>query len=502
MNFISNNPTDPNIFLLTVFVGMITFSIPFLWNAYQNILDKKKHTTGEKIENILAKEFYQKSIKFFEYFVQYPFGILVFLGLFIVPILFSFELGIIFLTVVFVYFLFLPQIFQFIENKSSTDLKSFLLNKEIKSSDVLKAFRELWQRRDEDIEKEFSIKPIHTFKYFSQKIEQLITSKELLLVKKYFANFLAGINNRSIIFLVDSMEVFPKILEWHFQTWKKGYGLINKKDELEEWSNYHEILRILDSIIKIVQERALKERGSFSFFKQVKKHINKYQKEAEGKHYYAKYFFMNVFCPVFFENVTDSPERHDIWERYFPQKWEITKNSLGNEENIIPNIILHEFLEWAQDKISKREEKFDKKLDDVSMNLFPEVKPIIWAKILIFVLSPYGESRIKSMIEHPWNFGFGGRIRIYSGSTKDNKEEFYKKMDERMQSEEKEEVKNTFELVYYLAKIYPLFNQFQKENLERHIEELKGLKYPKESREENKRLRLLNIFSEMLKFLN
>jgi len=103
----------------------------------------------------------------FRYLVQYPVGIFIFLGLFIIPILFPFELAIIFLSVIFIYFLLLPQIFHFIENKSSTDLKSFLLYKETKSDDVSKAFKELWRRKDDEIEKEFSIKPIHVFEFFS-----------------------------------------------------------------------------------------------------------------------------------------------------------------------------------------------------------------------------------------------------------------------------------------------------------------------------------------------
>ena len=96
MNYTFDNLNTTNMYLITIFLGMITFSIPFLWNAYQRLLEKKKYIIGEKIENILEKEFYYKSVKLFRYLVQYPVGIFIFLGLFIIPILFPFELAIIF----------------------------------------------------------------------------------------------------------------------------------------------------------------------------------------------------------------------------------------------------------------------------------------------------------------------------------------------------------------------------------------------------------------------
>ncbi|MBU4480850.1 hypothetical protein KKH59_00875, partial [Patescibacteria group bacterium] len=356
------------------------------------------------------------------------------------------------------------------------------------------------QKDDQNIEKEFSIKPLHIFEYFAQKIDYLFKTKQLSIAKEYLNNYLTYLDNRSIIFLVVFEEIFPKILEWHFEIWKKKYEYLNKKEKLDECGSYSKLSRILDSIVEKIEERSLKEREGFSFFEQLKKHIDKYQKEIIGEHYYAEYFFMNISCPVFFENVTVSPEEYDIWEDYFPEEWKITKTNLENEENIVSKVSLHEFLRWAQNRIWQAKEDFDRNLDDVSHNLFPEVEPVLWARILIFVFPPYGENRVKSVIERPWNFGFVGRIRTYSRDSRDNEEEFNKKMSAMMRTEKKAGTKNTFDLIFYLAKIYPLFNQFSKENLEKYINDLKELKYEKESKEENKRLRLLNIFEEMLEF--
>lgn len=498
----------------TIFIGLITFSIPFLWNAYQQILEKKKHITGEKIENILTKEFYQKSVKYFEIWLQYPAGIAIFLGLFIIPFL-PLGLGVLFAMSFFLYFLLFPQIFQKIEERSSVSLKDFLIHKEAESPDVRKAFLELWQRSDQDIEKEFSIKSLYVFQYFTQKIDYLLGKEEetlskeeriLSILKGYLNDFLTFINNRSIISLVILEELFPKILEWHFKIWEKEYRLL-KEDKLDEWRDYNEISRILDIILGRIEERSLKERESFSFFVNFRKHAENYKKESidveSEKHYYRE-SLLDIFYRVFFENIGNSEEKYDIWEHCFPEKWKVTKSNLEDKENIISWVSLNKFLRWAWGRICQAKEDFDQDLEEVSKNLFPDVEPDFWARILLFVLAPYGECRVKSVIERPWNFGIVGRMVSYSSSAEENEEELFRKMEEKRKVQKETEIKNTFELVYYLAKIYPEFNQFSKENLKEHIKDLEKLmsQYENESKEENKRLRLLNIFTGMLRFLS
>ena len=69
----NNRIKDPLMFLQTIVIGLIAFSIPFLWNVHQRLLDKKDKIYGDKIENILAKEYYIKGINRFEVWIQYPF---------------------------------------------------------------------------------------------------------------------------------------------------------------------------------------------------------------------------------------------------------------------------------------------------------------------------------------------------------------------------------------------------------------------------------------------
>ncbi|MCM8811299.1 MAG: hypothetical protein NC917_06615, partial [Candidatus Omnitrophica bacterium] len=139
--------TIDNSILLTIFIGILTFIIPLVWNIYQRILDIKQHNIGTKINNILTKKYYHKVIKYFDNFIQLPIAVFAFLGLFLIPLFFPFELGLFFLFLIFIYFALLPQIFKHIEEKSVTDLKKFFQEEIATSEDLLNAFKEIWQMK-------------------------------------------------------------------------------------------------------------------------------------------------------------------------------------------------------------------------------------------------------------------------------------------------------------------------------------------------------------------
>ena len=362
--------------------------------------------------------------------------------------------------------------------------------------DMEESWHSVWQTKNVNIQNEREF-----FKIFSTTIDQLLksTKKKLKTISKLLNDFYNFINNRSIAFLVIPEDVFPKILKWHFKIWRKKYELSGRKDKLGERSNYSEISRILDDIFNNIEERSLKERMAYSFFDHFKRHAEHYKEkfvENDKKcHYYIDYLF-DVFCRVFFENIGKSPEKYAVWKHYFPEEWKIKK--INYEKNIIAKKLYSEFLQWARERICQVKEEFDCDLDEISKNLFPEVEPILWARILIFdTLYKYG-NRMEFVLERPWNFGFAGRVRIYSRDIESSKVEPSRKMDEAMQLAIEEETKNTFELAYLLFK-----KEFSKENLEKYIKSLRELEpeYKEDSEKEKKRLRLLNTFNEMLKFL-
>jgi hypothetical protein len=138
-----------NIFLLTFFLGIIAFSIPLFWNIYQDIFKNNKKITGDSVGEILKRRHYRKIKRYFTYYVQYPFGFFVFLGLFVIPLLFSLSVGIIILIAIFTYTLLLPQIVEQIYKKTREDIRTSLSTIDYKDKDAMKLFKELLRKEDQ-----------------------------------------------------------------------------------------------------------------------------------------------------------------------------------------------------------------------------------------------------------------------------------------------------------------------------------------------------------------
>ena len=306
----------------------------------------------------------------------------------------------------------------------------------------------------------------------------------LIIASKLLSDFNSFMDKRSTTFLTWSDRMFDDILQWHFGVWKKEHEYLGQNNKLDEWSMYGELLRTIDSIFRQIEIRALKERESYSFFKKLESHVEKYKNESVSSYSYVESLF-HVFYQVFFENIHDVPDRLDVWDHYFPKEWKVTKSNIEGSEKPISIISLDNFMDWASRRIESTSKEIDFPLDEVCRNLFPEVDSILWARILIFIFSPYGEDRLSSVIERPWNFGFVSRVRVYSGPQEADITEEYKR-----------EERNTFDLSYFLFR-----QQFSVINLENYIKSLEQLSYPKDPKEEHKRLGLLNLFTRMLDYV-
>lgn len=311
-------------------------------------------------------------------------------------------------------------------------------------------------------------------------------------ILRLLSDFDAFVNNRSISTLSWSKEFIPKILEWHFEMWNLSRrGDSTTEDYSDTRFQYRHLYSSFSSILVKVEERTLKEGTVYNFFYYFKRHVEKHHKRLAASNDDKEYSYMeglfSMFYRPLFESTDTSPDRNNIWEHFFPDEWKIRKSHIQNEKNIVVNFTLNFFMSWARDRILDAKEDYDRKLDDAMRNLFPELDPILWAQILIFIFSPYApDNRIKSVIERPWNFGRFGRSITFTGT-----------MDKEIiiRSREKQFEGSTFEMAYLL-----LPNQFSKDNLSKYIATLKELKYEEHSRENTKQTQLLYLFEEMLKY--
>jgi hypothetical protein len=495
-------------YVQAIFIGLITFSIPFLWNAYQRVLEIKNKIRGEDIDSILAKEFYKKAVKYFEAFLLYPTAIITFLGVTISPFVTP-LLVVIFVIISCIFFLMQTKIYDWIETKTSTNLKDFINLKDPKNLDLINVFKELLQKKDVELEKDLSIRASSLLDTLSQKINNLIVNDNLSednnkILRKYLSDFYGSLNNRSLPTIFFS-KFFENFLRWHYIVWRKEIALLNSGDT-NIWFEYNQTLIKMNAILSYITEKVLTDGGmeAFYFFDEFKKHVEQYKEEVitlkknsrDIEHSYAEYTLVH-FYQVFFSKISDSPDNFSIWEHNFPKEWRVTENPFADHKKIIPRVTLKYFIDWATGRIRSGKKDWDKELDDVSENLFPTVDPVRWARILIFILSPYDpKNRVGYIIGRPWNFGLISRSHSYSGYEEDDKT-FQKKYEEHILAIDKNEREATSKLAVALfGKI------LTKEKLDGFTAETENLKYPPDSDEEKKRQYILKLFEELRDYLS
>jgi len=355
---------------------------------------------------------------------------------------------------------------------------SFRLNylKSLKNNEDLKnAWHSVWQAKTyegEDVNKLNFKYEVKFWEVFSKKLDKLLPYNEF--VPDLLNNFLYFIENRSIKLLVSNC--LPKILDWHFKVFEaeKEIKLLSEKDKSVKELILIDVSQALDSIFLKIQERSFKESEYNLFFAIFKQHIEKHKQREYLKTLLA------TFYEHFFNFIETHHENLKIW-RYFPNELKITKSNIYDKENFIFYISMGKFFDWALKRIYKRSENFDNALNEVMCELFPDVDPIIWSKILLFY---FLGCNVEAFIKHPLTFGLLGKPHT-------DKEE---NLIESWQRKEIELEKNTFELALLL---FP--NEFSKENFDKYINELKNLKCENE-KEKSRAFSLLNILEKLQKY--
>lgn len=367
--------------------------------------------------------------------------------------------------------------------------------------DLPVVWRSVWQAKDIGLDNE-----IRLFQIFSSTVNRLLGPKKenLKIVYGLLDDFRNFLHNRSTSLLAIRKEGLPTVLGWRFRIWHDEQLYLSNDEKLDDWSRCEEIGRTLDSMILTIEDRALKGKGieSFSLFRYLKNdmdcHREDYVTVNNSKRYYAEGFLSN-FYRVFFESVADSPSRRQIWIRYFPQEWKVTRDNL--KQSNLANVSWYQFRSWAEDRIWPPREKPDKSLDDVVANLFPEVEPRVWSRMLILAFSPDDQNKVQSAMKHHWNFGDSySRRSKHKGYARDQGEDdkaFFRRIAHAKHDQQEKETKRTFELACLL---FP--DEFSQEIAQKYKKELEGIKCVEGSIGERHRSELLDIFSQMLEFFH
>jgi hypothetical protein len=325
------------------------------------------------------------------------------------------------------------------------------------------------------------------FSIFSERIDEIFESEKninkLNHAFKLLADFSLFLNKRSLFFLIVDREVFPKFLGWHYGVWKKEKELLKKEKKIMLWSSYSELGRILDEVLNKIEERSLSDRNRLAS-SDLFEHIKNQLKSIKNEKYLGDFFEM--FYGTFFDVISRNELMSIDWD-FFPDNWKVTLKKIKAGE-LMPRLTLNAYIRLFLDKINNKQD-MDYKLDDITVNLFPEIDPISWSRILLFIFSGYDpNNRIKSLVNRFWSVGNLGRCRTYSFSSD-------LEVNEHIINDSKIERENTFALAVLL------FKDRLSKDIKKYIREAKELKFDKSSKEEDKRIGILNILIEIEKII-
>jgi len=325
--------------------------------------------------------------------------------------------------------------------------------------------------------------------------------KDLETMKTLLNDFLVLMDNRTTFFLVSNEKVLPKILEWNLIIWKNMWQSFNEKSN--DQTHWFELSKTSESTILKIGKRAIKEDQylfTVFFLKNFQKHLEAHKKESiqieTGTRYYVIYLFDFLFKLITeFEETNSLGEKEYLWSN-IPAGWKITKGNLEDKENLFAGISLHEFLDWAIIRVQMGKD-FDPLLNDLSVNLFPEVDPRTWAVILTFCFSVFDpENRVKSVIERPWSFGYDFSATAFTVSEGETVEQKLEAMELQKEAIRKTKTQKAYELGLLL---FP--NVFEKKLVAKYVEEASNLKYTEDSTKEHRRVATLTILNDILAIL-
>ena len=469
---------DPSLFQ-NITLGVLAIFIPFAIVFLTNILnskDKKKRSEFEKMvlnDEVLGtkKVFWLAiiSIVFFAFFSG-------------TDISTSAKIVSIFAVFILIFLFWSPfkKILRFSEGykpefeisflKKLGFSKVFRFRNKIKAEKMIRAWNSFWSEKSEFNEREFT-------KIFISHIDDAIRFRKLELAIQLSQIYVNNIEKRDRFSI--GYEILPKVFEWneilwngerlwlknydtekriqnffpqrHFSTFRalalKIYKKTNsKKDDFWNWHYFGG--EFFQAIIKAL----LKDRhGPYQLFKCFKKYIEKCEKKLDKindenkKEKYQNYttgLFVN-FCPTFFNEINSISSNYEIWKYNFPQEWKIT---ISNIKNRTPRIILHEFLQWSRERISKKDNEsgFDKDLTEVINGIFPNVHPSLFAAFLMLFFS----TEIKYALEEEPNFYITGLSVSWSCSVDEDEESRDKRITKMLREKEISQKKETIQIIF------------------------------------------------------
>lgn len=274
---------------------------------------------------------------------------------------------------------------------------------------------------------------------------------------------------------------FPPYLDEVFQYLFKNWLKISNDAELYKTGGIYNLRLAFMNGFNTLSSYCLKNGLAYDFFKNFKEFVVTLDENA------LKKFLLSFDDTILFEEIPNSPENSFIWSDFFPDEWKFTHKNLVEDRNIVAIHLYNHFLRWAQNRLLD-DKSVDKELDNFADSMFPEVDPIVWARILEYRYAPYvDDNHVAYVVSKTGNFGLG---KSYTVQDWTDDEKIYW---EHIQKEDEEQMLATVKLANGLV-------MFGKKHLEDALKEVTELEKDKSlsDREKRKLAQHKIIFTRLL----
>lgn len=223
--------------------------------------------------------------------------------------------------------------------------------------------------------------------------EGIEKQKDADILARTLSEFIRNFDKRPL----DNWHYYGRIFDITTRAWKN----------LEE--NYHEATKsnfygIQRALVRIIEKLVIYGIENQSYtdlpFEKLSKLIFSLNEESQ-----VKFFRQFDIETVFFNKIPEQDYANEIWEDYFPEEWKSTYNNLVEKPNPVSIHIYNSFMRWAQGRFFK-DKPYDKNLDDVAVNLFPGLDPIMWARLIEYRYAAWVDDKhLGYIIKQMSNFG-------------------------------------------------------------------------------------------------
>ncbi len=371
----------------------------------------------------------------------------------------------------------------------------FRFGNKLKMERMVRAWKSFWSEKSTYNERDFT-------KEFINHIDHAIENEKYELAVTLAQTYEKNLDMRDRFSI--GYEILPKLFEWHEKFWEAEQGWLNRENYKEKtqkafsskyfptfkkwvlsllnkgcavdnffWNWHYFLQKLFPAVSRILLQGGHEPYQLFTCFK---KYIEGAEaklekiKDEDRKQQWWNYItgLFGSFCPVFFETIDTVPNNFDIWHHYFPGEWKIASvNSKGR----IPRVILHEFLQWTQQRIFKEiPENYDKELTEVTNGIFPNAHHSLFPAFLTLLFS----SEIKYAVQKEPNFSLTNTNISWFG---EKSEEEVQKMFSQQDWSQKEE---TINIIYEYFRDWRLLKIFRNDISEEEFSNWSG--YSEEQR--------------------